>query len=384
MAERTSFGDMPRFDAFYDAINRRSPFPWQSRLAAKVAETEAWPREVGVPTGLGKTACLEIAIWWLASQAHRAPGDRTAPTRIWWLVNRRLLVDSTFEHALTIKRALRDPGECDISGKAADVVHTVAERLRSLASSPAAEPLEVIRLRGGIASHRARDPSRPTVLLSTLPMYGSRLLFRGYGSSRSMRPVDAALAGTDSLVLVDEAHLARHLTRLLPTLTQCTAEAQQILGGVRSRPQAVALTATGDASVQDRFDLDEEDQANSIVRTRLEADKPLELRIESGDAGLRLAEAARDLLSATRPAACLVFANTPATARSVLGHLQSMFPKREAALLLLTGRTREREAGRTRERILDPVEGMAAKRDHKLDRKQHLIVVATQTPGGRG
>lgn len=379
MAERTSFGDMPRFDAFYDAINRRSPFPWQSRLAAKVAETEAWPREVGVPTGLGKTACLEIAIWWLASQAHRAPGDRTAPTRIWWLVNRRLLVDSTFEHALTIKRALRDPGECDISGKAADVVHTVAERLRSLASSPAAEPLEVIRLRGGIASHRARDPSRPTVLLSTLPMYGSRLLFRGYGSSRSMRPVDAALAGTDSLVLVDEAHLARHLTRLLPTLTQCTAEAQQILGGVRSRPQAVALTATGDASVQDRFDLDEEDQANSIVRTRLEADKPLELRIESGDAGLRLAEAARDLLSATRPAACLVFANTPATARSVLGHLQSMFPRREAALLLLTGRTREREAGRTRERILDPVEGMAAKRDHKLDRKQHLIVVATQT-----
>ena len=194
-----------------------------------------------------------------------------------------------------------------------------------------------------------------------------------------MRPVDAALAGTDSLVLVDEAHLARHLTRLLPTLTQCTAEAQQILGGVRSRPQVVALTATGDASGQDRFDLDEEDQANSMVRRRLEADKPLELRIESGDAGLRLAEAARDLLKRAKPAACLVFANTPATARSVLGHLQSIFSRREAALLLLTGRTREREAARTRERVLDPVEGMAAKRDHKLDRKQHLIVVATQT-----
>ncbi len=380
MDELSSFEKMPKFDAFYSAINRRSPFPWQSRLAAQVAKKEAWPREVGVPTGLGKTACLEIAIWWLASQADRAGTKRTAPTRIWWLVNRRLLVDSTYDHARKIRRALRNPGEDDITGQSAAVLRTVAERLRSLASSPEAEPLEVIRLRGGVASHRPGDPSRPTVLLSTLPMYGSRLLFRGYGSSRSMRPVDAALAGTDSLVLVDEAHLARHLTRLLPTLTECTAEAQQILGGLRSRPQIVALTATGDASAEDRFDLDKEDEANSIVRTRLEADKLLELWTESGDAGLRLAEAARHLLRPpTKPAACLVFANTPATARSVFWHLQTMFPRREATLLLLTGRTREREAERTRERILDPVEGMPATPDHRVDRKQHLIVVATQT-----
>ena len=97
--DRSALPPTPAFAEFYRAINGRDPFPWQSRLAAQVADTERWPAEVGVPTGLGKTACLDIAVWWLASQAHRRPVKRTAPTRIWWLVNRRLLVDSTTEHA---------------------------------------------------------------------------------------------------------------------------------------------------------------------------------------------------------------------------------------------------------------------------------------------
>ena len=90
---------LPTFTEFYRAINRRDPFPWQARLADCVARMERWPPEIGVPTGLGKTACLDIAVWWLASQSDRAPELRTAPTRIWWVVNRRLLVDSTAEHA---------------------------------------------------------------------------------------------------------------------------------------------------------------------------------------------------------------------------------------------------------------------------------------------
>ena len=225
---------MPTFTAFYRAINGRDPFPWQARLADQVAATEQWPAEIGVPTGLGKTACLDIAVWWLASQADREPAERTAPTRIWWLVNRRMLVDSTAEHAEAISDALRDPS--------AAAVATVADRLRSLAADAAADPLEVIRLRGGVPTRRPTDPSQPAVVLSTLPMYGSRLLFRGYGSTRSMRPIDAALAGTDSLVLLDEAHLAPHLVKLIPALADCTPVARPILGPARSRPRVVALT----------------------------------------------------------------------------------------------------------------------------------------------
>ena len=109
LSERPSLPDTPAFPRFYRAINGRDPFPWQSRLADQVAGTEAWPEEVGVPTGLGKTACLDIAVWWLASQADREPAARTAPTRIWWLVNRRLLVDATTEHAEEISAALSHP-----------------------------------------------------------------------------------------------------------------------------------------------------------------------------------------------------------------------------------------------------------------------------------
>ena len=174
---------------------RARSVPWQARLAAQIADTEEWPVEVGVPTGLGKTACLDIAVWWLASQADRAPARRTAPTRIWWVVNRRLLVDSTSEHAEAIGKALRDASTQELVGRSAEVVAAVADRLRALSADPTADPLEVIRLRGGITSRRPMDPSRPAVMLSTLPMYGSRLLFRGYGTTRSMRPIDAAVAG---------------------------------------------------------------------------------------------------------------------------------------------------------------------------------------------
>ena len=372
---------MPTFAEFYRAINKRDPFPWQARLAAQVAKTKEWPAEVGVPTGLGKTACLDIAVWWLASQADRAPASRTAPTRIWWVVNRRLLVDSTHKHADKIATALSDPSTEGLPGRSAEALATVAARLRSLSADPDAVPLEVIKLRGGIASRRPIDPSRPAVVLSTLPMYGSRLLFRGYGSTRSMRPIDSALAGTDSLVILDEAHLAPHLRALLLALAKCTPGAQAILGEARSRPRVVALTATGDAVGGARFDLDADDEANTDVQQRLDAVKPVEVRIRTGDVGQRLAEATRDVINAAAPAraACLVFANTPKAARETFDRLRELTAGGSAEVLLLTGRSREREAEQTRARILDQVHGMASKRDAATSRQRHLIVVATQT-----
>ena len=379
---------MPAFAAFYRAVNadperqrhrrgRRDPFPWQAKLADRLAGGGAWPA-VGIPTGLGKTACLDVAVWWLASQADRKPAERTAPTRIWWVVNRRLLVDSTSKHAEEIARALSDPGKQGLTGQEAEDVAAVADRLRSLSADPNAEPLEVIRLRGGVSSSTPTDPSQPAVVLCTLLMYGSRLLFRGYGSTRKLRPIDAAMAGADSLVLLDEAHLAPHLRALLPALADCTPGAQSILPHARSRPTVVTLTATGDE--RHTVDLDDDDKANPVVRQRLDAAKPVTLRIETGDVAQRLAEATLELIEdASSPAACIVFANTPGTARKTFERLKKRVAGSSPELLLLTGRSREREAERIRDRILDPADGMASERDATVARQRHLIVVATQT-----
>ncbi len=391
MTEKTRIGDtaavepnqrehppLPSFPDFYRAINGRDPFPWQTRLADLVAKEERWRSEIGVPTGLGKTACLDIAVWWLASQAARPPCLRTAPTRIWWVVNRRLLVDSTADHARRMADMLRDPAAAEIDDTDRQIVERIGDRLRSLWVDVKAAPLDVISLRGGIASRSPTDAARPTIVLCTLPMYGSRLLFRGYGSRR--RSVDAAMAGTDSLVLLDEAHLAPHLKSLIPALSDCHPTARELLGGGRARPQLVALTATGDAGMSERFDLDADDEAHLVVRERLDAVKPVRLRVEgTGDATKRLADAALELIHANpRPVTCLVFANSPRTARGTFDRLQNAKPLADADVLLLTGLAREREAQRIRARILDPDSGMAAGWDMGT-RARHLVVVATQT-----
>lgn len=369
----------PRFEDFYGALHGREPFPWQARLARQVHDDEAWPSEIGVATGLGKTACLDIAVWWLASQAHLEPTQRAAPTRIWWCVNRRLLVDSTADHARKLAVSLSDPDSLDCDPTAQQVLRCVGDRLRAVSALRDAPPLEIIQLRGGMSSGRPQDPSQPAVVLSTIPMYGSRLLFRGYGSSRSMRPIDAALAGTDSLVLVDEAHLASHLMSLVPALKDCAPRIEELWKSGRSHPQIVSLTATGDTG-NGRFDLDETDRAHPEVRKRLHATKPLTVRVPaSGTAERHLADEAQALLcEAGRPASCVVFANTPAMARAVHSELVKRREPVGDRVLLLTGRAREADAQTVRCQILDATDGAPSERPD-VPREHSLVVVATQT-----
>lgn len=375
----------PIFGDFYRAVHDRDPFPWQERLAERVV-ADGWPAEIAVPTGLGKTACIDIAVWALAAQAHRR--DRRLPTRIWYVVNRRLLVDHAYD--LGERLALR----LDAALRGADdsaAIRAVAKRLDALAAFGSEHgPLHVTRLRGGalpasrLVSGRVPDPSQPALVFSTVPMFASRWLFRGYGSSRSMRPIDAALAGIDTLVLLDEAHLARPLLRLAGAdgpIAQCDiGDPGTLLPAERSRPWLVSLTATGERS-DHAFDLDAADLRHPVVRQRINAQKEMRLREGTkGKAATELADAALELLAAReQPAACVVFTNTPGRAREVhaalvprLGALDG-----DAEVLLLTGRVREWDAERLREEVLDPERGAPAGRP--AERARPLVVVATQT-----
>jgi CRISPR-associated endonuclease/helicase Cas3 len=76
------------FIAFCRAVHGVDPFPWQARLLQQIAAEGVWPDVLDLPTGLGKTATLDIAVFHLALEAARGR-RRSAPVRIAFIVDRR-------------------------------------------------------------------------------------------------------------------------------------------------------------------------------------------------------------------------------------------------------------------------------------------------------
>ena len=83
----------------------RPPYDWQSRLARQVV-TGNWPEAIDLPTGSGKTACLDIAVFALACQASWEKADRTAARRIFFCVNRRVIVDEASQRGEKIATSI--------------------------------------------------------------------------------------------------------------------------------------------------------------------------------------------------------------------------------------------------------------------------------------
>lgn len=258
------------FAAFFDEVHDHKPFPWQERLLRQIAEPDGkWPRVLDLPTGSGKTAAIDIAVFHLALEADRTEARR-APVRIAFVVDRRLVVDDAFARAYKLAKVLA-------TAQAGSVAARVAVCLKRLSGD--GPPLIARRLRGGIPreSDWTRTPAQPTVLCSTVDQIGSRLLFRGYGVTDSMKPVHAGLLGSDCLILLDEAHLAEPFRQ--------TLEWVRTYQGVNWRepnthaaPQGVALlTATPGEQSQDRFPLSDEDKAHPNLKRRLNAAKPVRL-----------------------------------------------------------------------------------------------------------
>ena len=96
----------------------KSPFPWQSRLAAQVC-AGSWPRAIALPTAAGKTAAIDVAVFALAC------GAPNAPRRVFFVVDRRIVVDQAFRHADALAKVLdRATG---------GILRGVADRLREIA-----------------------------------------------------------------------------------------------------------------------------------------------------------------------------------------------------------------------------------------------------------
>ena len=276
-----------RFDEFFRALYRYDPFPWQSRLALRVADAKngdaAWPEALALPTAAGKTSCIDIAVFALACQAGLAPQERTAPRRIFFVVDRRVIVDATFQRARDLASQLQE-ARSHPDGILREVADRLAQLSRGEGPTPEEdgeeddlnnEPLAVFQLRGGMYRDDAwaRSPLQPTVVVTTVDQFASRLLFRGYGSSTGMRPVHAGLAANDGLIVLDEAHCANPFRQTVAAVRRYRQWADRS-ESIRSTPfHLTLLSATPPADIKEVFKVEEEDRRHPVLGARIRASK---------------------------------------------------------------------------------------------------------------
>lgn len=243
------------FDDDFTLLTGNTRFPWQRALYERFVAND-FPGTCDLPTGLGKTSV--IALWLLALAENPK-----LPRRLVYVVNRRTVVDQATNEAERLRAELMTP----------EARH-LREALDALAAVPAKHPLSISTLRGEFADNGEwrRDPSRPAIIIGTVDMVGSRLLFSGYGCGFRSKPLHAGFLGQDALLVHDEAHLEPAFQSLL------TAIAEEQRRSNEPRPlKVLALSAT--ARTEPDFTLGEDDLRNSTVKKRLYAKKGLRLHV---------------------------------------------------------------------------------------------------------
>jgi CRISPR-associated helicase cas3, anaes-subtype len=355
------------FARFMEEVHGHPPFPWQSEAVAEILRTGTWPSLVDVPTGLGKTSMLDVAVFILAMSAGGDAPSGLGRRRIFLVVDRRIVVDQAEAHGRCVAEALEaaPPGS---------VSEEIARRLRGLTGSDSGPALAVVKMRGGTTWDAAwlPLPDLPAIITGTVDQVGSRLFFRGYGVSARRRPIDAALVGTDSVIMIDEAHLAQALTASLEATR--SLDSSQVLG--LPGTSVVHLSATSaerPAGWVTAFDEDAH-LDNPTARARLTAAKTLAFvdttkQHAVRDISARAAEAVTEADSRV-----LVVCNTVDRAREVHQRLLALkdLPS-DTEVLLLMGRSRPLD----REAITTSVtELFGADRDRKPGT---AVLVATQT-----
>lgn len=348
------------FAAFFAGVYGVAPFPWQRRLAEEVVGDSAWPEQLDLPTGSGKTAAVDIGVFALACRPD------VAPRRLVYVVDRRLVVDQVAERVRRLQRALERP--------ASEVVQRVADRLRSLSGD--GPPVVPAELRGGMPldDSWAKRPDQPAVIVSTVDQVGSRLLFRGYGVSDRMLPVHAGMLGNDCLYLLDEVHLSNPFAQTLHALQR---EVRSVAGLPR-RFAVVELSATPGAEQGRVFRIDVARDADPAVTPVLAARLRGEKRARLEQVGRR-GDRAEDVLP--KHCARAIRALPGATKAVVVNRVETARRTAQALAgdgvetVLLTGRMRpiERDAlvARYRDRLL-----LGRRRDPELP---ELVLVGTQS-----
>jgi CRISPR-associated endonuclease/helicase Cas3 len=330
-------------------LNAFEPYRWQQRLLIDWFLAGRTPAAVDIPTGLGKTKVMTA---WLCARMLGA----ALPRRLVYVVDRRAVVDQATAEAEELARSL-DSVLCD-----SEIETDVRAAYRHRLGLSNGEQLLISTLRGQFADNRRwmDNPSGTAIVVGTVDMIGSRLLFSGYGVSTWMRPAHAGLLGADTLVVLDEAHLVPAFEELVRQIAAMTEADRRRSAGIVPSFSLMTLSATGRARSGDlTFSLTDDDESDAPVAARLSASKRLALfdQVSTSELSSALVERAWERGSGGRRV--IVFSNSRKIAQDVESELRERvkraFGKDEALTGLLVGERRLYE--RTLE--YDPPDGYA-------------------------
>lgn len=294
-----------------------SPLSWQSRLFSEHFKKGEIPTAVDIPTGLGKTAVMAL---WLIARARGAQ----LPRRLVYVVDRRAVVDQATEFADLLCEKLDSPEAADLK-KALDL----GDR-----------SLPISTLRGQHVDNREwlEDPASTAIIVGTVDLIGSRLLFEGYGVSRKMRPYHAGLLGADTLVVLDEAHLVPPFEKLLEAIEQGSNQfAARAETDRKLVPpfKLLSLSATGRERAGTPFRLEgsfgepvgqRRDLDDPVVEQRLKAKKTVTIvAAQSERLEVTLAAQAWELAKkGEAPIRCVVFCHERETAEKAKSEIEML------------------------------------------------------------
>ncbi len=343
------------FSEVFRNLTEHDPFKWQKRLYSKFINNNL-PSSLDLPTGLGKTSVM--AIWLLARAVNSG-----LPRRLVYIVDRRAVVDQATREAERLRDAL-----------AQDELQVVREQL-GLAGSD----LPISTLRGRHIDNRQwlSNPTMPAIIIGTIDMIGSRLLFEGYGVSRGMRPFHAGLLGVDTLFVLDEAHLCPPFEALLESIRRDreTYETEKMDFGLIPPFRFLPLSATGRVNGKGAFTLQSEDYSDDRVSKRLKAEKILIIQEPDSEEELvdRLADTAWS--GRAESSRILVYCNSRKTAQDVHSRLETQIRKEKThdKIELMVGARRVHE----REKLTGWLEETGFLSGLEVERSTPVFLIAT-------
>jgi CRISPR-associated endonuclease/helicase Cas3 len=314
----------------FETMTGHTPYRWQVDVYERMLDNQF--TDLKLPTGAGKTSVMVI---WLLALVKRAEQSRSYgfPRRLVWVVDRRTVVDQATTQAEELRNKLEEPP-----------LVAIKKALLGLSATGSGNPLAVSTLRGELADNGEwkKDPSKPAIIVGTVDMVGSRLLFSGYGDGRWHRPLHAGLLGTDVLFVLDEAHLSVPFSHLIRKVAELNRPESLGLPPFR----CMFLSATLDADTEgDVIELLEKEE-NIHLQKILKAPKKLILHDEDEKQARladRLVELALQAGVEEKGSRILVYATDP---KDVLEIRKKLSIKTSRSVIALTGTIRGYERDR--------------------------------------